>query len=1182
MDEILFRFIKSRLPARLLGLTAFCALLWFGGPLLALGTWRPLDPQLNRLLAIVIVLAIWAAYTLYEHFRARERGRQLMTNLSAPATGADRQALEEAQGEEIAALRGRFEEALHLLKKTSKKGRLNSAFMYELPWYVIIGGPGAGKTTFLRNSGLDFPLSGRLGDGPVRGVGGTRNCDWFFTDEAIFLDTAGRYTTHDSYQPVDKAAWTSFLGLLKKYRPRRPINGVLLAMSMSELVEMSEEERSRRARELRLRINELYKTLSNRFPIYMIFTKCDLIAGFSDFFSELTQAERSQVWGETFPLEVSKQRLEELISRLETNFDEVLGRLEHWTLKRIQEERDVNRRGAIFCYPQQLATIKPVISAFLRDIFGSSRFEIKAFLRGVYFTSGTQEGTPIDRIMGVLAGVYGMERHELPVFQGRPKSFFITRLLKEVILPEAELAGLDPRIESRRIWLQRAAYGSLFLLTFGLLTLWSVSYLKNSRAIAQVQQKLNNYRLVSTGPATPDDAMRSIIKRLDAIADAKRVYGKHSWTMGFGLYQGDKVNAGVNEVYGQRLMADLLPQINLQIKQQMRQILARSNDADSGYLYELLRTYLMLALPERMNTSVASSSIRDCFERIYPREPKFQQQIEVHSDALLKVLDKPMPVDRQLVENARQKLKSVPLGTQLYNQLKSVALADHTNDFRLLDAVPRAGDVFVTKDGKDLESISIPGFYTSRGYDAYFRKQGLDLVQRTLKEDWVLNQYPERQQTNKSTNLTLLYGDLQRQYFAEYALVWRKMLSNLTIKKPKGIYGTIQVLDQLSGPDTPLRPLLRAVEKNTRLGRLTDSKQAAAAEKGSPLATPDDPEIVTSGPAVQLESGFQALDRLVESSGQAPPPLEEVIKHINEIRDLLMQVTGGANSEEQALKYAQERMNGFGAQDVMKRAGLEFSRLPEPLHAWLSSLAATGWATTLENAKSEMNSAWRTDVVNYYRASLDGRYPLFRNSRNDATMTDFVRFFGPQGIMDKFFATYLKSFVDTNTWRQESMDKQGIHLSAQVIREFQDASKIRNAFFAPGQSAPSVQFMLKPIYLDSDAASFRINIEGQTEEYAHGQSTAANFQWPGPNSNQGVILSFMTAAGKAATEMEEGPWAWLRVLEKSNLQRTSLGDVFRITFQIGGHTAIYELRANSVFNPFNLPELHRFRLSGSL
>ena len=459
-----------------------------------------------------------------------------------------------------------------------------------------------------------------------------------------------------------------------------------------------------------------------------------------------------------------------------------------------------------------------------------------------------------------------------------------------------------------------------------------------------------------------------MIKRLDAIVAAQRVYSRRSWGMGFGLYQGGKVKSGVNDVYEQRLKADLLPEINRRLKQQMREILARGSDADSGLLYQLLRTYLMLAMPEKMNTILASDSIRNCWQRIYPSEPLFQKQIGVHTDALLKMLHTSTPLDQQLVEDARRKLKSVPLGTQLYNQLKSIALADHSSDFRLMDTIPRtAKDIFTTADGKDLESITIPGFYTLEGYNAFFKKQGLDLVRRTLQENWVLNQNPEQ-----STNLTQLYDDLQRQYFAEYELLWRNMLLDLKIKKPKGIYDTIRVLDQLSGPDTPLRPLLQTIEKNTNLADSAGANQPGTGGKGSPLATRGKPGEISSGPGRNLVSDFQAMNRLTQTQGQIPPPLEGILKRINEVRDLMMETTSGANSEEQALRFAKERMSGFGAQDVMKRANLEFSQLPEPLHGWLNTVVTSGWEITLENAKSELNSMWRNEVVTYYTAEPGG------------------------------------------------------------------------------------------------------------------------------------------------------------------------------------------------------------------
>src|SRR5262249_34930452 len=148
---------------------------------------------------------------------------------------------------EVETLRARFETALKVLRRArsanaprSLRARLAAwsptHYLYQLPWYVFIGAPGSGKTTALLNSGLRFPLAEELGPEAVRGVGGARNCDWWFTDEAVLLDTAGRYTTQDSDRAVDSQAWSGFLDLLKKHRPRRPINGVLLTISASDLV----------------------------------------------------------------------------------------------------------------------------------------------------------------------------------------------------------------------------------------------------------------------------------------------------------------------------------------------------------------------------------------------------------------------------------------------------------------------------------------------------------------------------------------------------------------------------------------------------------------------------------------------------------------------------------------------------------------------------------------------------------------------------------------------------------------------------------------------------------------------------------------------------------------------------------------------------------------------------------
>jgi type VI secretion system protein ImpL len=108
------------------------------------------------------------------------------------------------------------------------------------------------------------------------------------------------------------------------------------------------------------------------------------------------------------------------------------------------------RRDLIYTFPQQFGSLRQVADRFLKEVFRPSRYEERVLLRGVYLTSGTQEGTPIDRLMSSLATTFGLHRPNLGAFSGKGRSYFITRLLRDVIFPEAEIAGANLKVERWR------------------------------------------------------------------------------------------------------------------------------------------------------------------------------------------------------------------------------------------------------------------------------------------------------------------------------------------------------------------------------------------------------------------------------------------------------------------------------------------------------------------------------------------------------------------------------------------------------------------------------------------------------------------------------------------------------------------------------------------------------------
>ncbi|UUS15206.1 type VI secretion system membrane subunit TssM [Stenotrophomonas sp. CD2] len=349
------------------GVLLLALLVWFGGPWVAIAGRVPLAGVMARLLVLLVLVLTVLGIVLVRRWRRRRREqrmgealRQGMTRRNAsPASAASLNAASRRRWPCCAGAVGGIG---------------------QLPWYLLIGPPGSGKTTLLQNSGLQFPLAARLGNDAVRGVGGTRQCDWWFTDQAVFLDTAGRYTTQDSDRTVDAAGWRDFLQLLRRHRRARPLNGVVVSMSLSDLLQLDAGEREQHARAIRQRLDELAEQLQLQVPVYLVLTKCDLLAGFGEFFDDLGADLRSQVWGTTFPLQ---KTLDGSAARSFADaYARLLDRLNARVLQRLHDERERGRRAALLAFPPQFAALGESARQFIESAFAGHAYAPAPLLRG--------------------------------------------------------------------------------------------------------------------------------------------------------------------------------------------------------------------------------------------------------------------------------------------------------------------------------------------------------------------------------------------------------------------------------------------------------------------------------------------------------------------------------------------------------------------------------------------------------------------------------------------------------------------------------------------------------------------------------------------------------------------------------------------------------------------------------
>ena len=1194
MIKKIFGFLFSPLLLTLLALIVVALLIWWIGPLVKIGALAPLESETVRAIVIGVIVLLVLLRAIYRRWRARRASQHLTDGLmKAPAAKAGTPVAGEQQ-----ILDTRFNEAVATLKqmKLHAAGKKpgwrdwlsisGGSYLYDLPWYVFIGAPGAGKTTALVNSGLSFPLAEKFGPGAIRGVGGTRNCDWWFTDEAVLIDTAGRYTTQDSHQSEDKNAWEGFLGLLKKVRPRRPLNGVFLTVSVGDLLSQGPEARSQLAASIRARLLELDGKLTTRLPVYVLVTKSDLLYGFTDYFDDLGKEQRAQVFGFTLPPEENQQVDEKgLSTAFQREFALLHHRVNDGLIARMQRETDGTRRAAIFGFPAQFGSIGPLLSDLLDQVFTGSRFTQPPWVRGVYFTSGTQEGSPIDRVMGSLSRSFGIERAMLAPQKSSGRSYFLTTLLREVVFPEQRLAGADVKLERRRHTLRFAAVAAMTLLTVGLLAAWGYSTLRNMDYLKSVEARVDPAKQnLAALPARVQNLVE-VAPVLQNLRDIWRTpenrLGDEPLAMTLGLYQGDKLDAAAMLVHQRALNEAFLPQIAKRLEDQLRT--AQKDNLE--YTYEALKSYLMLYQPEHFDPEALKAWITLDWSRSLDRGiPEDQRkQLEDQLDVLIAQGPprSPLKVDENLVRSVRAVLASYPLEQRVFSRLKRQRASRDIPAFSVAQATGPSGPlVFERISGKPLTE-GVPGMFTYDGYHKRFQNEVVVLTGLLAQEDpWVLGQ--DRSTADRLRDAAAL-GELtdrvRRLYLAEYVKQWEALLADVRLIRVTGLDKNIETARILSGVDSPLANFLRAVVKQTTLIPAADANKDVVSKasetvrntrKGLEDLFGGDPgRQVAAGKRIEsiVDDRFESLRRLVTAGGpNQPAPIDDALKLFNEVYVYL-------NAVDTAVKGRTSPPPG----DVAGKLKSDAGRLPEPVRSMIENLSQTG-ATQAQVAERGNLSQDLRPVAEFCARAIAGRYPFVQSSKRDVLPEDFGQMFGAGGLMDDFFQKRLAALVDTSTrpWRYKPVAERGA-ITTQALAQFERAARIKEIFFRGGGRGPSMRLDFKPVEMDASITQFILDVDGQLVKYAHGPVVPMAVQWPGPKgSNQvRVQVSPPSATGSSGSAVD-GPWALFRTLDDGQLEAGDAPEKFFITFQVGNRRTRFEVTTNSVQHPIRLKELREF------
>ncbi|OYT84333.1 MAG: type VI secretion protein VasK [Pseudomonas sp. PGPPP4] len=1111
-------------------------LVWTLGPLLAFAGHSPWASVTHRLATLCGLFLAWGlVMALLQGWQQRKQRQRLATE-----AGQHDQLRAERIDDEAHELESRARDAYRTLHGAGLYRGRRQRWRRELPHYLLLGPEGAGKTSLLDFSGLEFPLNterSRL----TRDVSGTRHCDWYFAEQGVLLDTAGRYLTQGD-APVDSSAWQTLLQLLRRQRRTRPLNGILIAIPVAQLASGNEVALETLARQVRARLHEVARELKVEVPVYLVLTQADHLPGFDAFFDGLSREENEQVLGTTF--REAQNGTDPGVLRQE--FEELLRRLNSQVIPRIHQERDGQRRGQILDFPHQLGRLGDGLALFVELAFAGNRYQRAAQLRGFYLTSTPALSQPLDTQTQGIGDQLGLPSSLLPQYRsGQPR--FIRQVFSRVIFPEASLAGLDQRELRRLSWGQRGLYAAA-LAGLGLgAALWTSSFAGNHARLEQLRD-LVQHGVQARSQLKADADARAVLPVLDNAYAGTQVFPVADATPlreRTGLYQGEAVRPVTEAAYHQALDSYLLPRLKAQLEERIRGSLG-----DRERLIGHLRAYLMLQLPERRDARTLRDWAAADWSQRYPGDALTQNSLDTHLARLLEQGFGAYPVDTQLVTQARQVLRSESLAAVVYRILR-----DQASGLPIYRLSQQLGAQALAFEGAD---YPIPGFYTRQGYAQTFSTQGLAVIQELAADNWVLGD------GDGITGMDLrhLQGELEQLYFRDYANQWSDALARITLQPVGDANQGATLLAGLTSANSPLLQLLTEVRNNTRL--------AAAASQGEAL-----PDTARRS----LQSRFENLHRLLDDQGAAVADLAPAMAALNDLQQQLAGLAHASAPEQAAFELAKMRM--AGNRDALNSLRNAAGRLPIPVNGWLGLLVDDSWNLILAGAYDYINGRYQSELLASYRNGLDRRYPFKADSESDVSLVDFREFFKAQGIADSFFETYLKPFVvrgESDAYRARSIDGHSLPLSRDFLAQMSRTQQIRRGFFAENPAEPGIVFKLEPYSLDPSLTRADLNIGKERLEYRHGPIVAATFRWPQSDALRTTLVLEELGGHRVGLEQDGSAWSLFRLLDRMKLQQHSARDVLLVQADLEGRHAGYLLSSQRSPNPFDVTTLRGFRL----
>lgn len=1044
-----------------------------------------------------------------------------------------------------------------LLKQSFKKviKRLNKRVffiwkkqkeLYHLPWFLVIGFEKTSKSQLL-NSLNPVNLNKELNFSPEISQYG---CEWYLTNRAICLDVSQNLLAQTGDDPdidVNKL-WRYFLKLIKRHRHKKPINSVLLMINVEKFQKSSEDEIKQYGQLLYQRLHEIYMTFNRILPVHFLFTECDSIRGYEEFYSDSTFEEHRNTLGFVVPASKSKDSYSEFFAF----YDHLIANINNQLFARLHRNDLVENSYPIFSFPLQVACLKTKLSTLFMQLFRDNHYQVPLFIRSFYFSMIDLNQHTFDFFSTDIANKFGLSAGAIQIRKPREDKLFVMHdFFTRSILSASNLEWFTERYKQRNHVLKITGY---FLLTvFFCGTAYSLynSYAKNQTKLNVFISTINDYQSQLKYHNGLVPVSGNILRKSEVLELINSVYSSSykPYKLHWGLYPGHKISKVTDQLYENELRNNFFPMLIQQAQSQLQQ--NQQSQQPGLNVFEALAVYLMLGNPDHMDKNFVKNWFASYWNKTYPNSflvTRYNRQL----DNLLKLQLPNVALDASLIAQVRTQLKLFNSAEYFYSYINSLVAKDHNEPLYFSTSSDfDFGKIF----GKNAYQLFVQPVYSEKGY-TWFESTADNLNSDMSFADWVLN-------NNSRTDFSVseFEAQIDRIYFRNYFNDWQQAVQNLNIAPFDDLKNAANELDIIVEPTaSPLMVVLNFINKNTAAENILQNKSSSI-----------------------LVDHFAQLNDLLESGADgAKPPITAVMAQLTQLDALVKSINNAENPDKAAFQFASGFMQ-TGKNDVFNNLLQQAKQVPQPLQNWLNQIVIYSWRAILNSATSYINTQWQNQVWPVYSNTIKNGYP-FANNDSQISIEAFSHFFCNNGVFLSFWQTYLAPFVagDAMQLTLKSQLQNSLPISTSMLNQYRNALLIGNAF-CRNTPVAKIQLTLSPVHLTNNSAYSQLDINGSSFIYRHGPVTMNLSDWPGNSNFNQTTLKLYDLNGQSTAATASGLWSLFKFFQQANKAvYNKETDAWVFHFNLGGQSVTYAVKSENRINPLAPNFFSNFKLGNNL